>query len=243
MERVFYATTDDRWLYRESDGNTYDAYLLAHEALKAGAAVREVVNTVGQQLYANRKYVIYRTGVMFDTSSLGPNALITEAILSVVPEGKMVTYPETNFTIVLVPGDDLHTPMTVDDYGLLYSAVVDLGSRDTGYYRLYEPFEIFLNFNGIDAINKTGLTKFGIRSNRDISALAPLAGNHVEFYGGRAPQDLRPRLILRYEPGEEPPPPPPSGPISGWWWGLFGLAGLLLLANKQKKKRKPQGRK
>lgn len=145
---------------------------------------------VGQR-YDGSTYYIARTAVGFDTSALPDNAVISASALYLYGSW---TNLGTNFNITIQNGMPTypHEPVQVGDYYYTYYAgnggqLYTSGFSTTAYNLLN------LNSTGISWINKTGQTKFLLRSDREISGTAPTGYEYLGIdsydYGtGYAPE-------------------------------------------------------
>lgn len=207
-ERSVAAITSPATFYPSYDGRIRGAsqvdYASAHDAVN-GDAVSDTgaAFEVGQYYrHAVTRWWIWRSAVFFDTSALPDDCEISSAVLSLYG-GSLGDYSDTDFDITLVSGADLADPLVVADYGDLlddttsYGSVTTLGWSTSGYN------DITLNSTGRDAINKTGITKFGIRSSRDINSDDPKPDGEngrewVNIYSNDKGGDYRPRLVITY---------------------------------------------
>jgi hypothetical protein len=220
-EATFYSTTSDGFLEK---GNS--SYTAAHDAAHADW-VRSgfPVIAIGQGSVGNRSYYIQRGALFFDTSSLPDTAVITAATLSLYG---YFDESETEFDITVVDGSLLNDPLVSLDYSDLLIQTTSGGILNTVGFSTSGYNDIPLNAAGMGWISKTGITKLGLRSSRDITATAPVVFEHV----GVHPSDpnggigYRPMLIVNFE--YELPPPSPVPTLSQW--GMIGMAIVLAAA-------------
>ncbi|MBA7579049.1 hypothetical protein ES708_20915 [subsurface metagenome] len=166
------------------------SYLTAHNSPSGYVSSLLSAYQLGQQLTA-RYYWIFRQGLLFDTSSLPSNAIITEATLYIFSfTGD--TMPDD---IVIVNGQDLTEPLTPANYHDLLDEIISLGS--TPFIAAYTWHEIQLNALGFATINKAGITKLGLRSSRDIAAQAPTRWEFARFASTTRPE--APYLTITYD--------------------------------------------
>jgi len=117
-----------------------------------------------------RKFEIYRGFVFFDTSDVAGRIL--DATLRLYTPGWAGSEETEEFTIVIQSGMPTYPtdPLAAADYNRTkYSG--DLGSYSitvAGWDAEAEYIDIPLNADGIAAINKGGVTKFCLRSDKDI---------------------------------------------------------------------------
>ena len=148
------------------------------------------------QLYSSGTYVVNRAFVYFDTSALPDGATISSAILSLRGETDVST---TNFNIVVQTGMPTypHDPLATGDYKYdLYSGTGS--SFSTGGYVTTGYNNISLTADGLTWINKAGITKFCIRSSRDIAATTPTYPEYVQVYNYEKGAGYRPTLYVTY---------------------------------------------
>ena len=156
-------------------------------------------------------HYIQRAVIFFDTSILPVNANIISA--KVIFEFWDMTYPLAHeFNIVIQDGQPNypHNPVIESDYD--YSKYVNNGGQINTVdiiARLMEGiynFEIILNFNGLAWINKGGITKFYLRSSRDIAGRVEGSGegqgdiyeSTVEFVIDSEGEETEPKLVITY---------------------------------------------
>jgi len=175
-------------------------YTTAHDA--GAGAFWYGLNTVGQASYiagGTSYWEVYRDCLLFDTSSLPDNATITAVTLSLYCE---FDQSGTDFDIVVVSGADINDPPVLADYGDLLDDTVSRGSINTSSIVANAYNDITLNATGISEISLTGVTKFGLRSSRDISSTSPgvpppTHSEYVEFSLSSTPNQ-EPKLVITY---------------------------------------------
>jgi hypothetical protein len=175
------------------------SYADCHNAANADNAYNDPATwRVGQYWIATGPaWVIYRGVAEWDTSGLGAGANILSAILLVHDESAAVV--DNNFTLQLTPAVSVSYPLGTADYGDLLSETTDYGSLSMSSWNYGGWNTIVLTAAGIAAINKTGTTRFGIRSSRDITPTDPagMSGTiteNVTLTGDTA--TLMPRLVI-----------------------------------------------
>ena len=143
---------------------------------------------------------VFRGYLEFDTSAIGSAATIESAELILEITGYFII--DTAFDLTIVPATGVTDPIVVGDYG-------DLLSQTTSYGIVTIPtaaanrkkITITLNASGLAAINKTGTTRFGLRSSRDISNTSPGSGASFQEYvtvGGKNGSSVFvPRLAVK----------------------------------------------
>lgn len=138
---------------------------------------------------------------LYDTSSLGAGATIDSAVCSFVSNSTTngwtdsislcASAPASNTAIVT--GDHVNYGST--DFGNKTLASI---TADSSTYN-----NITLNASGLAAISKTGITKFGYRLTRDLTATDPSAeGNsNVTFFAAeQSGTSTDPKLVVTYTP-------------------------------------------
>ncbi len=151
---------------------------------------------------------IWRGGLFFDTSSLPDDAAITSATLSLYGSAN---WSHTDFLINVVDGSVLASSLESPDYYDLESQTISGGSFDTSGFSTSDYNDIPLNETGMGWISTTRLSKFGLRSSRDISATAPttdpsvMRNEFVTIYGSEGGQAYQPKLVVTYTVTPTPP--------------------------------------
>jgi len=169
-------------------------------------------------------FSIYRGFMFFDTSALSDNTIIKEATLAI--NGNPSQFLAQDFNIVIQNGqpDYPHIPLESSDYdrtryhgngGSINTADLTPGSYNN----------INLNSDGKTWINKQGITKLCLRSDRDINGIPPLLWGgilipprisvsntiNIDTYEGT----LLPKLTIIYgHPPNKPSNPSPSNDAS-----------------------------
>lgn len=171
-------------------------------------------------------YAIMRAGLFFDTSTIPDNALITEATLLIYGFGD---HSDVDFEICIVSGDDLDDPMVSADYHDLLDATTIMGSMNTQDWTTQGYNNITIDPSWLDEINKTGTTKFALRSDRDINSIAPTGVEYVEFYmSEQEGTDKDPKLVVTYDTA-----PAAAGSNLPWIIGVVAaavvVAGILVV--------------
>lgn len=152
---------------------------------------------VGQCKSSNR-YYLFRGFPFFDTSPLA-GCTIKSAKLAVWVYSK---YTGTHtWDIVIQSGMPTYPnkPLTLSDYYYGYYSG-DGGSTPQGDVIMTGYTYIDLTEEGLSWINKTGWTKFAIRSSHDIASIPPLAWEYCRFRSAEALPQNRPLLIVIYDP-------------------------------------------
>lgn len=143
--------------------------------------------------YAVTRYMTY-----FDTSDIPDTATITTADLILM--GDLPAHGSSdNFYVTIQSGmpDYPHEPLNAYDFdytkysgdgGSLYSLFWDDDGENI----------ISLSATGRSWINREGMTKFCLRSSKDIDATAPTAYEYVKFHQHTAGEGLAPELEVTY---------------------------------------------
>lgn len=148
------------------------------------------------QFYFDPHYVIHRTALYFDTSSIPDGATITAAYLKVYGYWDSSV---TDFNITIQNGMPTypHDPLVSGDYYYdNYSS--DGGSLSTAGFVEGAYSSITLNSTGRSWISKTGTTKFLLRSSRDINGDTPTGLEYVSIYSYEMGSGYQPYLEVTY---------------------------------------------
>ena len=212
-ESTFYSTASDGFL--ETSDSTYaNAHGAANAILLSDSSD---TLSIGQVLLP--PFYVDRGALFFDTSSLPDSVVITSATLSLYGWADIST---TDFDITVVGGSLLNNPLVASDYGDLLTQTTSGGVFNTAGFLVGGYNDIPLNLAGLGWISKTGMTKFGLRSSRDITALAPTGTDMVVVVPYEGGVGFRPMLVVTYVY------PPTSVPTLSQW-GMIGM-GILLAA-------------
>lgn len=156
----------------ESSNATY-ATAQAGSNLVLSATASTLV--VGQTLVSTT-YYLYHSYLYADTSAIGANSVVTDASFFGWLESDSSA---TDFNITVV-GSTAADPLTTADWVNLgttsYGSVSTVGISTTAYT------QIPLNALGRGNINKIGITKWGLRSDREIAGTVPTGNEYVQFY-------------------------------------------------------------
>lgn len=117
-------------------------------------------------------YRIYRAVCAWNTASIPDAAVITKATLRV---RTAEVYTDNAYNIVVVQGL-FSLPPVAADYGNLLVATGARGSVPASSLVVGEDTDIELNATGRSEINKTGYTRFALRSSREINSDPPGSG-------------------------------------------------------------------
>lgn len=191
-----------------SDGYT-DGQGTVYATVQA-AATATVTNTsttmrIGN-LLSGSTYIIRRSYVYFDTSAIPDSASITSTNVSLYGSSDWTT---TDFSILIQNGMPTypHDPLAIGDYNKTnYTGIGNTGFNTSGWSTSGWN-NISLNTTGISWINLTGVTKFILRSHRDINAEPPpvSASDHqIAFYSYEQGVGYRPYLEVVYSASSAP---------------------------------------
>jgi parallel beta-helix repeat protein len=139
-------------------------------------------------------YNIYRSFVLFNTSSLPSNAYLDSAILSLY---KKDDYSTTDFQLTIQNGQPTypHNPLQTGDYGKSHYSG-NGGSLNTANF---VNGRNNITLTSLNWINKTGTTKLCLRSSRDINGTTPTGSEYINVYSANAPTyNYVPKLIITY---------------------------------------------
>ncbi len=185
--------SDDGHLLSEDTNNNYEV-----ARGKESADYLEKYFTVGVGQSGNTywgEYYIYRAFLYFDTSTIPSNAIIKKATLNINITEIQIT--STNFDIVVQNGQPNYPSdiLQESDFNMAYySGNGGAGNTSKGIGYL----NIELNEDGISWINKGGITKLCLRSNRDINGIKPVNSEYIFFVSCRNEEDI-PTLDIEYE--------------------------------------------
>jgi hypothetical protein len=151
-------------------------------AIRAGVGTTSIDSSAYRQVAAvarssttNQFSVLQRGIFLFNTSSLGEDAEITAATLSLY---SVQAYDEqgspNSFSVNIVSTSPAsNTGLTAADYGTFGSTVFSIGVGFTSWATL-QYINYALNSAGIAAINRTGISKYGTRDETyDINGTTP----------------------------------------------------------------------
>lgn len=143
---------------------------------------------------------IGRVFALFDTAAIPDDAIITSANLSIRGNNVADTWGTAELAVYSSnPASD--TSLSTADYDQLgttaFSDYIDSGSFSTSGYN-----EFTLNANGINAINKTGITKLGLRVVWDADDNPPAWGSEYDatfkMYAAEGGAGYEPILEVTY---------------------------------------------
>jgi hypothetical protein len=160
---------------------------------------------IGQD-YWNSNYFVERVFLYIDTSAIPDGAVITSASLHLYGEGDD---SDSDFSLVIVNGQPTypHDPYELSDYDIdNYVTSPNGGELSTTGFVVDGYNTIEFSETGLGSINKTGTTKLGIFSSKDISGTAPFEMEYVSI-GSSADEGHEPYLEVCYTTGGGDTPP------------------------------------
>jgi hypothetical protein len=184
-----YSSSNDGYIY--TNNANYNTVRNASSGTVASSG-----NTLylGQRKFGST-YFIYRGFVLFNTTALPSNAYIDNATVSLY---KNSDYSTTDFLLTVQNGQPTypHSPLQSTDYNRNYYSVNGGSFNTSGFGSGYNT--INLNTNGISWLNKTGWTKFCLRSNRDINGNTPTGNEFIIVYANEQGSGYQPKLVINY---------------------------------------------
>ncbi len=160
---------------------------------------------VGDRAFYNdygSSHHLYRGFLFFDTSNIPKNKDINQAFLMIKGDNSKVKTP---FNIILQNGQPEypHNPLEDGDFNRVYYSG-NGGSISTADINPFGYSNLVLNQEGINWVNKDGVTKLAIRTSRDIETPA----NSVDSFSTQTihnvlcisdiDSDFSPKLVLKY---------------------------------------------
>lgn len=191
VTRVFTASTSDGHIwYNNTDYNA------AHDAYE-GFISYDYVLPVGQRIISG-SFFIYRSYIFFDTSALPANIQITSAVLSLYVDTDF-TDIDFNVTICNAPPTYPHMPLQSIDYHYNFYSVTG-GNESTSTAPLGGYWNVTFSANGLNWIQKSGVTKLCLMSSRDINRDVPSGYpfEEIRFYSADMGVDYAPKLYVTY---------------------------------------------
>lgn len=140
---------------------------------------------------------------LFETSSLG-GVNITSAELSLYCPGKQDNLSTTPSINVYTSDPASNNNLVGSDFSTLgdvaLSDTIEYGDISVGAYNEFE-----LNEDGIEAINKEGITKLGVRDvEYDVGGTIPNwvygGWSYIQIYGSEKGEGYQPTLVIEYDP-------------------------------------------
>ncbi len=186
-------------------------YALAHDELTGETVVDGgQAFAVGQNYSTVTGFTVNRGGLFFDTSSLPDSCTITAATLTLTCGGAV---SRTHSDLTVVSGADIGASLVVGDFGDLLSRTISYGATTTDGWATDTAKDIIINAAGLATISKTGVTKWGLRTSRDISNTTPDIdgtnnGEYIFIWASEETETgtgaYRPKLVITYYTGAFP---------------------------------------
>lgn len=194
---TYYTSASDGYC-QHSDALPYNTIWTAASSTSAFSSY--TTNTIGQSTGAS--YSISRAAFYFDTSAIPDAAIITSGNLSLYGQSDHTT---TDFNITLQTGAPTfpHDPLAVGDY-FKDNYTGDGGNKSTSLFTTSGYNNISLTATGLTWVDKTGTTKFIIRSSRDIAGTAPGGDEYLTVYSYEQGAGYRPYLEVTYTSASAP---------------------------------------
>lgn len=200
---TFYPSLDGLTEYFNSAGVSWDTI---HDASSSTSAsdIADIVIGISSDITSNEWENLGRATILFDTSSLGTDAVVDSATLSFSGYAKSNTFTATDFGLNIVSASPASDSTLVvgdyDQYGTtVFSTAISYSSFSTTGYNNFA-----LNASGIANISIAGISKFGLReSTYDIPDSSPAheANKDVAFFMWSSEQSgtsLDPKLVVTY---------------------------------------------
>ncbi|MEM1589813.1 MAG: DNRLRE domain-containing protein [Candidatus Bathyarchaeia archaeon] len=183
-------------------GLSYDGYIYTSNAIYGNArtgqsgTVQQSTSylSVGQSL--TTIYYIYRAFLFFDTSIIPDTATITSAKLSLY----VYIGTTSHFNVTIQNGQPVypHIPLQSGDYYYAYYSG-NGGCRSTSTMPSSGYWNITFNAEGLNWLQKNGVTKLCLRSSNDIIGLPPEDAESVTFCSAEKGEEYAPKLYVTYE--------------------------------------------
>jgi len=190
---------------------TYSTYATSSSTMAYGndlnySTARTLASSLGTSsgglYYAGQNigygYIIFRSFLYFNTTSVNPAETISAATLRVWVDN--VYGANYNVTIecgnATAPSTYPHDPYVATDFNYTYYTTV-CGTANVTLMSLSSYYDIPLNITGIGCINKGGTTTFCLRSASEIAGTTPTGDEGLQFNG--ALMSYPPQLTLSYD--------------------------------------------
>ncbi|MEM2971661.1 MAG: hypothetical protein QW270_04480 [Candidatus Bathyarchaeia archaeon] len=207
---IYKAKTEGKTVVTEVfEGSIFDGFIVragtnytdVWSSTSGNAVVDEIETIVIGQHKSGDNYVVYRGFVIFDTITIPDMANVTAATLSLC----VASVPsQVNFNItiqksaVTVNGQPEypHIPLILEDYNNnQYTGNCGSRSIQDGF-TINEYWNITLNAEGVNWINKVDWTRFCLRSSREIVGIQLEQDEYVVFCSA---EHIPPKLYVTYE--------------------------------------------
>ena len=179
-DTTWYSDYDEAWSAEQANFRTWGS-----ESIKVGQAY-------------DSYYYIYRGFLYFDTSLIPDGATILSANLTLYMK---LESPTQSFDLVIQNGQPTypHMPMQSGDYYYIHytgngGSISSSEISDADY----NAYNITLTSDGLQWINKEGVTKLCLRTSRDINKNEPSDNEYVSIYSSEKGSSYAPKLIIKY---------------------------------------------
>lgn len=228
------ATTMDGEVRRVGIPESWADIRGAAEAVSATTSVNSLSAAIIADELPDLWHSMYRSVLLFDTSSIPDGATITSASLFLLRNGAVHNDLNQSLYVTSV-NPAANTSLAVTDYANFGTTKYNDGISLDSFTSVLVHTEVPLNATGIAAISKTGITKFGLRLGADIDNIEPswsseasssLGVKSADFSG----QSSWPYLSVTYESNDLPVSVDPMGLIGmePYFGGLVGLRPRLV---------------
>lgn len=216
------------WMY----GTDYNS---ARNSLTGFTSNTSITLEVGQN-WNDPNYEFKRLLLFFDTSNLPDDAILISAKLYL---WGYADFSGTDFNIIIQNGQPTypHIPIMDIDYNLI-NYMGNGGSLHTVNFVISQYNEIVLNNDGLEWINKTGITKFCLRSDNDINGFPPIGNEYVVVYSSEANEEQKPKLEIVYSISTEPVVYEWFSELffgTGAWLGLLIVISIIFIVTAKEK--------
>lgn len=152
---------------------------------------------------ADKYDILYRSILLFDTSSIPDGDVITGATLSIKPSSIDSSYT-TNYNVVS-SNPASTSSLAASDFGNLgstkFSTAIAISSMSAGTY-----VDFTLNASGLANISKTGISKFGIILEEDLDNSRPIGDEFYDvssvfgYFSEQTGTSSDPKLVVTHAP-------------------------------------------
>ena len=191
-QNTWLSSTSDGYIYKSSSTSYNTAWSAGTGTISSSADYITIGQNKGST-FPNPTYYVYRGFLIFNTSSLPSNAYIDNATLSLYKKGDNST---TDFIITVQNGQPTypHNPLQFGDYNKSHYSENGGGLSTTNFVNGRNTITI----TNHSWIQKNGMTKFCLRSSRDINGTSPTGKEYVDVYSREKGTSYAPKLIIHY---------------------------------------------
>jgi hypothetical protein len=188
-----YSTASDGYLYNSS--TNYNTVRTASTGTINSSGTTFMIGQKKASTFPSPTYYIYRGFLFFNTTMLPSNAYIENASLNLY---KYSDSSSTDFLITVQNGQPTypHNPLQTGDYNKNHYSGNGGALNTSGFTNGYNT--IYLNSDGRSWLNRTGLTKLCLRSNRDINGNTPTGNEYISVHSSELGGGRQPKLIITY---------------------------------------------